>query len=83
MTTTTKQNRTVYWVWRLLIYKPWLSAAYIGTFLIIYIMELAPRLISKAFFDTLTGEQPVRFGVTGVIILVLVSRAFHIVTIGH
>lgn len=74
--------RTSRLVWRLILYKPWLSAAYFGAFLIIYIMELAPRLLSKAFFDTLTGDQPVRFGVTGVAILVFVTRAFHIVTIG-
>jgi ATP-binding cassette subfamily B protein len=50
--------------------------------LVIHIMELVPRLTLKAFFDTLSGDQPFRFGVLGVIVVVLVSRAFHIFTIG-
>ncbi len=68
-------------VWRLITYKPWLSAAYLGVWLVIHIMELAPRLLLKAFFDTITGDQPFRFGITGLIIVVLVTRGFHIFTI--
>jgi ATP-binding cassette, subfamily B, bacterial len=69
-------------VWRLITYKPWLSVGFLGIWLVIHIMELAPRITTKLFFDTLTGDQPFRFGVTGVIVLVLVTRAFHIFTIG-
>ncbi len=69
-------------VGHLITFKPWLSIGFMGIWLIIHIMELAPRLILKSFFDTLTGDQPFRFGVPGIIIVVLVSRAFHILTIG-
>ncbi len=69
-------------IWRLVTYKPWLSVGYLGIWLVIHIMELAPRLILKAFFDTLTGDQPFRFGVLGIVIVVLLSRGFHILTIG-
>ncbi len=78
------QGRTsILWmVWRLLSYRPWLSLGYAGIWLIIHIMELAPRLILKAFFDTLSGDRPFRFGILGILIVVLLSRGFHIVTIG-
>ena len=69
-------------VGHLITFKPWLSIGFMGIWLIIHIMELAPRLILKSFFDTLTGDQPFRFGVLGIIIVVLVSRGFHILTIG-
>jgi len=69
-------------VWRLITYKPWLSAAYLGIWIVIHIGELAPRVMTKLFFDTLTGDQPYRFGITGIVVLVLVTRALHIITIG-
>jgi ATP-binding cassette, subfamily B, bacterial len=69
-------------VWRLVTHNPGLSAAYVGIWLVIHVMELAPRLILKAFFDTLSGDQPFRFGILGVVIVVLLSRGFHILTIG-
>lgn len=69
-------------VWRLITYKPWLSISFMGLWLIVHIMEIAPRLILKAFFDTITGDQPFRSGVLGIIIVVLASRGFHIFTIG-
>ena len=69
-------------LWHLITYKPWQSINFLGIWLIIHIMEIAPRLILKAFFDTITGDQPFRFGVLGIIIAVLISRGFHILTIG-
>jgi ATP-binding cassette subfamily B protein len=69
-------------VWRLITYKPWLSISFMAIWLIVHIMEIAPRLISKAFFDTITGDRPFRAGVLGIIIVVLASRTFHIFTIG-
>ena len=45
-------------------------------------MELVPRLTLKAFFDTITGDQPFRFGVAGVIAVVLSTRLLHILSIG-
>ncbi len=69
-------------VWRLISYRPWLSAAYLGIWIVIHIGELAPRVMTKLFFDTLTGDQPYRFGITGIVVLVIVTRALHIITIG-
>ncbi len=78
----TTKSKTHSLIWQLVTYKPWLSAAYMGIFVLIYIMELAPRLLTKLFFDTLTGRQPVGFNLTSVIVLVLATRGFHILTIG-
>ena len=69
-------------VWRLITFKPWLSLKFLGIWLVIHIMEIVPRLTLKSFFDTITGDQPFRFGVLGIIIVVLISRAFHILSIG-
>ena len=77
-----RSGSTVGRVWHLVRYRPWLSAAYLGVWIIVYVMELAPRLTTKWFFDTISGDAPLRFGVAGVIALVLLTRAFHILTIG-
>ncbi len=69
-------------LWRLIAYRPWLSVAFLTVWIVIHIGELAPRIMTKLFFDTLTGDQPYRFGVTGIVILVLVTRVAHIITIG-
>ncbi len=69
-------------VWRLIAYKPWWSAGFLAIWLVIHIMELTPRIGTKLFFDTLTGDQPFRFGITGIVVYVLVTRVFHIFTIG-
>jgi ATP-binding cassette, subfamily B, bacterial len=69
-------------LWRLIAYKPWWSLGYLGIWLVIHLMELTPRIGTKLFFDTLTGDQPYRFGVAGVVVYVIVTRTFHIVTIG-
>ncbi|MDF1513888.1 MAG: ABC transporter ATP-binding protein, partial [Anaerolineae bacterium] len=86
MTATTQNlNRglsTSQMIWQLITYKPWLSINFLTIWLIIHIMELAPRLILKAFFDTITGDQPFRFGIMGIVIVVLITRGFHILTIG-
>ena len=74
--------RTSQMIWRLIAYKPWLSVAFLAVWVVIHIGELAPRIMTKLFFDTLTGDKPFRFGVTGIVILVLVTRIAHIVTIG-
>jgi ATP-binding cassette subfamily B protein len=73
---------TIQMIKRLLLYKPGWSAGYLGVWLVIHMMELVPRLTLKAFFDTITGDRPFRFGVAGVIAVVLSTRLFHILSIG-
>ncbi len=85
-TTTTAKPKpaltTLQMIKRLLLYKPGWSAGYLGIWLVIHMMELVPRLTLKAFFDTITGDRPFRFGVAGVIAVVLSTRLFHILSIG-
>jgi ATP-binding cassette, subfamily B, bacterial len=69
-------------LWRLIAYRPWWSIGYLAIWLVIHLMELTPRIGTKLFFDTLTGDQPYRFGVAGVVAYVIVTRTFHIFTIG-
>lgn len=73
---------TIQMIKRLLLYKPGWSAGYLGIWLVIHMMELAPRLTLKAFFDTISGDQPFRYGVAGIIAVVLSTRFFHILSIG-
>jgi ATP-binding cassette, subfamily B, bacterial len=74
--------RTRQWVWRLILYKPWLSAAFLAVWLVVHMLELAPRLIQKAFFDTITGDAPFQFGITGILIVLFATRIMHILSIG-
>ncbi len=69
-------------VWRLIAYRPWWSAGFLAIWIVIHIMELTPRIGTKLFFDTLTGDKPFRFGITGIVVYTLVTRGFHILTIG-
>jgi ATP-binding cassette, subfamily B, bacterial len=74
--------RTRQWIWRLILYKPWLSAAFSAVWLVVHMLELAPRLIQKAFFDTITGDAPFQFGITGILMVLFVTRIMHILSIG-
>ena len=69
-------------MWRLIAYRPWWSVGFLAIWLVIHIMELTPRIGTKLFFDTLTGDQPFRFGITGIVVYTLITRGFHILTIG-
>jgi len=69
-------------IWRLVTYRPWLSVGYLAIWIVVHIFELAPRVVTKLFFDTLTGDQPFRFGITGIVIVAFVTRVILIVSIG-
>lgn len=69
---------TAQFMWRLIRYRPWLYLANLAMWTLIVTAELLPGLIAKTFFDTLTGTAPFRFGVTGVIILVVMAALFYI-----
>ncbi|MDF1514927.1 MAG: ABC transporter ATP-binding protein [Anaerolineae bacterium] len=73
--------KTYQYMQRMMAYRPLLYLFDNLTWIALTIVELAPGFLSKLFFDTLTGDQPYRFGVTGVVILVLVSELVHLVLI--
>jgi ATP-binding cassette subfamily B protein len=68
-------------IWRLIRYRPWLYLANLLMWTLIVIAELLPGLIARLFFDTLTGAAPFRFGVAGVIFLVLMAALFYMAAI--
>ncbi len=73
--------KTYQYMWRLMRYRPILYLFDVLTWVILTLVELTPGLLAKLFFDTLTGDQPYRFGVTGVVILLLVSELVHLILI--
>jgi ATP-binding cassette subfamily B protein len=60
-------------LWRLVHYRPGLFVANLATWLSITMLELAPGLISRAFFDTLTGDASLRLGVWAIVALLLTT----------
>ncbi|NOU68577.1 ATP-binding cassette domain-containing protein [Paenibacillus sp. LMG 31461] len=55
----------------LIMYKPFRYFINALAWTIIYLAPIAPGLITKAFFDTLTGNATVKFGVWGLIALLI------------
>lgn len=49
--------------WRLVRYRPWLCALNLGIWTLFYAFPLATGLITRALFDTLSGDQKVGIGV--------------------
>src|SRR6266487_2451790 len=51
-------------IWEMLRFRPWLwFIDLVSVALIRFCWQIAPALIIKAFFDKLTGDAPVRFGI--------------------
>ena len=73
--------KTYQYMWRMMLYRPVLYFFDVLTWVVLTLVELAPGLLAKLFFDTLTGDQPYQFGVTGIVILLLVSEVAHLILI--
>jgi ATP-binding cassette subfamily B protein len=56
-------------------YAPFFCSAHAVLWVTMNLSSLAPGLIAKSFFDTLTGEAPVSFGTTGLIWLLVLLAA--------
>jgi ATP-binding cassette subfamily B protein len=61
--------KTWQYMWQLIRYRPWLYTANGVLWVLIHLSPMAPGLIAKAFFDTLTGDAPAGFGVWELIAL--------------
>lgn len=59
----------LYAVWRLSRTRPWLYWISFALWILFYTLPLAPGLIIRAIFDTLTGRAPATIGVWGLIAL--------------
>jgi ATP-binding cassette subfamily B protein len=64
--------------WRLAWYRPWLFAFSFALWVAFYTLPLTFGLITRAFFDSLTSAEPVRFGVWMLLGLLLATDAVRI-----
>jgi ATP-binding cassette subfamily B protein len=62
-------------LWRLIRDRPGLYLANLAMWMTLTMIELTPGLISKAFFDTLTGDAPLRLEVWGIVALLVMTSA--------
>ncbi|MFL5734258.1 MAG: ABC transporter ATP-binding protein [Chloroflexia bacterium] len=68
-TTSMKTMSTREATWQLARYKPWVYLLNFGLWTVFYMIPLAAGLVTKAFFDTLSGGGQAGFGVWGIIAL--------------
>ncbi len=69
---TTRTTRTTWRpLWRLIRYAPWLYLLTGVCWTFSWLLNLAPGLIARAFFDTLTGHKPAHVGLYGLVVLLL------------
>jgi ATP-binding cassette subfamily B protein len=66
-------------IWRLVIYRPALYLFDNFLWALYYLLHLVPGLLIREFIDNLSGAAPVRFTAEGIIVLVLVTAAVHVV----
>ena len=59
--------------WRLFQYRPLLYILNAIAWSLIYLAPILPGLVTKLFFDTLSGSSPYKFGIAAIIALLLAS----------
>src|SRR4051812_2482088 len=70
-------------MWQLARYKPWTYLLNFALWILFYMIPLATGLVTKAFFDVLSGGEHAGFGIWGVIALlagVSLARMFVLFT---
>ncbi len=61
-------------IWEMLRFRPWLwFIDLLSVTLIRFCWQIAPALIIKAFFDMVTGEAPLRFGIWAIVAFAVAS----------
>jgi ATP-binding cassette, subfamily B, bacterial len=71
--------RTYHYLWRMIRYRPTLYLADAVLWSLIHITPLIPGLISRAYFDTLTGVSPAGLSVASIVIILLMFALVRIV----
>lgn len=71
--------KTYHYLWRMILYRPWLYLANAVTWALIHLAPLIPGLISRAYFDTLTGEAAASLSVESIVVLLLMFALARIV----
>ncbi|MBG9795015.1 ABC transporter ATP-binding protein [Paenibacillus dendritiformis] len=73
--------KTYQFIWSMICYRPWLYLLNGFVWILIHLSPLLPGLITREFFDTLTGKSVPLFGVWGLIALLLAVALGRIVLI--
>ncbi|MFC5448449.1 ABC transporter ATP-binding protein [Paenibacillus aestuarii] len=72
---------TFQYLWRLIMYKPVRYVINAIAWTVIYLAPIAPGLVTKEFFDSLTGNAKLGYGVWGIIALLMAATLGRIVLI--
>lgn len=72
---------TVQLVWQIILYRPWLFFISCIAWAIIHASPLIPGLITREFFNTLSGNAQVDTGIWGLVVLVVVTALVRSITI--
>jgi len=73
--------KTYQFMWRMILYRPWLYLFDAACWTLIHMAPLVPGLIARLYFDTLTGSAPLGFDVPAILALVLMTTLARIVII--
>ena len=65
--------KTYQFLWRMIRYRPWLYLADCLLWTLIHISPLVPGLIAQAFFDTISKNSHLGFGLWSLIVLLIVT----------
>ncbi len=65
--------KTYQFMWRMIRYRPWLYLANCLLWALIHISPLVPGLIAQAFFDTISKNSHLGFGLWSLIVLLIVT----------
>ncbi len=68
-----KTYPTYHYLWRMILYRPGLYLSNAIFWALIHIMPLVPGLITKAYFDALTGNAALSLGIPAIVVLVLMT----------
>lgn len=72
---------TFQFLWRLIRYRPWLYVANATAWSLIYLAPVLPGIVTKWFFDMLSGEAAYSFGIWTLVIFLLVAAVVRSVLI--
>lgn len=67
--------RTYQYIWRMLLFRPWLYLLNMVLWTAIYTAPMVPGLILREFFNALTNEEAARFSVTTLVVLMVAQGA--------
>lgn len=76
-----KEKNTLYYIWEMIKYRPWLYLCNCILWTLIHISPLIPGLLAKEFFDSLSGNASVNVGIWGLLVLMIMVTLIRVVFI--